>query len=202
MASTIQVKLTNQRCELGDAYARKHTTTPPKIAILSCEGVCLRGEVARRTANLIAHQLVPEEVVRICHGGLLESRSGMRDLVQRADKVLMLDGCGLACGTRLLKGAMPEVKPMVVLTNQLFDSDAAPFGVEEVPEEEIKTHARTVAAKVVAAELRGQVRGSDVRTGSSEEGSAPEESVVTCVPPSPSRCERSSRRLPQSSHSH
>ena len=48
MTATIQVRLTDQRCDLGDAYAQKHWTTPPKIAVLSCEGMCLRGEVARR----------------------------------------------------------------------------------------------------------------------------------------------------------
>ncbi len=153
MAGTIQVKLTDQRCELGDGYARKHSTTPPKTAVLSCEGMCLRGDVARRAGNLIAHELAPDQAVRVCHGGLLETSSGMRDLVERADKVLLLDGCGLACGTRLLKGAMPEVKPVVVLTNELFDSVSAPFGVEEVPEEVIKGFARAVAEKVVDAEL-------------------------------------------------
>ncbi len=150
MAGTIQVRLTDERCELGDGYASRHMTSAPKTAVLACEGMCLRGDVARRAANLIAHELAPERAVRVCHGGLLETSSGMRDLVERADKVLLLDGCGLACGTRLLKGAMPEVKPVVAITNQLFDEDSVPFGVEEVPEEEIKGYARTVAEKVLA----------------------------------------------------
>lgn len=41
----------------------------------------------------------------------------------------------------------------VRLTDQLFDSDQAPFGVEEVSEEQVKAHARTVAEKMVAVEL-------------------------------------------------
>ncbi len=153
MAKTIQVRLTDQRCALGDGYARKHLTAPAKAAVLSCEGMCLRGEVARRAANLIAHRLAPDRAVRVCHGGLLETSSGMRDLVERASKVLMLDGCGLACGTRLLKGALPEVRPAVVFTNGLFDADQVPFGVEEVTEEEINAYARTVADKVLAEQL-------------------------------------------------
>ena len=83
MTQTIQVKLTDQRCELGDAYAQKHLTTPPKVAVLSCEGMCLRGEIARRAANLIAHELAPNRTVRVCHGGLLETSGGMRELVER-----------------------------------------------------------------------------------------------------------------------
>ncbi len=156
MADTIQVRLTDQRCELGDAYARKHLTTPPKVAVLSCEGMCLRGEVARRAANLIAHELAPERTVRVCHGGLLETSGGMRELVERAEQILMLDGCALACGTRLLKGAFPESKPVVMFTDQLFELDRPAFSVDEITEVEIKTHARTVAEKVVAEKLDGR----------------------------------------------
>ncbi len=163
MAETIEVKLTDQRCALGDAYARKHLTSPPKTAVLSCEGMCLRGEVARRAANLIAHQLAPETAVRICHGGLLESSSGMRDLVERANRVLMLDGCFLACGTRLLRGALPQVKPVVVFTDRLFDSGEAPFGVEEVEAEVIEAYAREVAKRVMAEQMSGSEAGDGAR---------------------------------------
>ncbi len=156
MKQTIEVKLTDQRCDLGDAYARKHLTTPPKTAVLSCEGMCLRGEIARRAANLLAHELAPENAVRICHGGLLETAGGMRDLVEQADQVLILDGCGLACGTRLFKGAFPDVQPTVVFTDRLVEFDRELFGVDEMQEEEIQTHARTVAEAVLAAQLSGQ----------------------------------------------
>ncbi|MFQ5580926.1 MAG: putative zinc-binding protein [Nitrospiria bacterium] len=149
MTETIQVKLTNQVCPLGTLYAQKHSTTPPKAAVTSCEGMCLRGEIARRAANLIAHQLAPEKAVRICHGGFLETGGGMKELVQRADQVLVLDGCFMACGTRLTKGAFPELKPDVVITDKLFEFDRNLFGVDEMPEAEIQAHAQVVANKVV-----------------------------------------------------
>lgn len=60
MAQTIQIKLTNKACQAGLLYAQKHLTTPPKDAVISCEGICLKGETARRAANLIAHRLAPE----------------------------------------------------------------------------------------------------------------------------------------------
>jgi uncharacterized metal-binding protein len=153
MTNTIQVHLTDQRCELGDAYARKHWTTPPKIAVLSCEGMCLRGEIARRAANLIAHELEPDRTVRVCHGGLLETSGGMRELVERADHILLLDGCPLACGTRLLKGALPDRKPNVAFTDQFFELARPAFSVDEVTEAEIKAYARTVAEKVITEKL-------------------------------------------------
>ena len=95
MAKTIQIKLAEQSCGAGLRYAQKHSAGPPKDAVISCEGMCLKGETARRAANLIAHELVPDKAVRICHGGLLEAGGGMRDLVQNANRVLILDGCGM-----------------------------------------------------------------------------------------------------------
>ncbi len=153
MVKTIQIELTDQVCSLGEAYARKHTTTPPKTALLSCEGMCLRGEVARRAANLIAHQLAPEQAVRICHGGLLETASGMKELVRRADQVLVLDGCFLACGTRITKGAFPDLEPDTVITDELFEFDRNLFGVDEMPEAEIQAHAQVVANKIATKYL-------------------------------------------------
>jgi uncharacterized metal-binding protein len=157
LAGTIQVKLTDARCEMSDSYAQKHMTTPPKAAVLSCEGMCLRGEVARRAANLIAFDLAPDRVVRVCHGGLLETGGGMRDLVERADTILMLDGCGMACGTRLLKGAFPDRRPTVVFTNGMFECDATVFSVNEMVDAEIRQYAGTVAARVVAEQLDARV---------------------------------------------
>ncbi len=153
MTGTIQVRLTDQRCGLGDAYARKHMTTPPKVAVLSCEGMCLRGEVARRAANLIANELEPARTVRVCHGDLLETSGGMRELVERADRVLVLDGCFLACGTRLLEGALPESRPTAVCADRLFALDGPLFSVSEVSDTEIQAHAREVAEKVIAQYL-------------------------------------------------
>jgi uncharacterized metal-binding protein len=110
--------------------------------------------------------------VRICHGGLLEVSGGMRELIQRANQVLVLDGCCLACGTRLLKGAFPDLHPTVVFTEQLFDLERDVFGVEEIPEADIKAHARMVAEKILATILSGEPNGQIV-TSSSCGGSEP-----------------------------
>ncbi|HYA43287.1 MAG TPA: putative zinc-binding protein [Syntrophobacteraceae bacterium] len=149
MANTIQVELAEISCKAGVGYAQKHLTTPPKDAIICCEGMCLKGETARRAANLIAHKLVPDRAVRICHGGLLEEAGGMRELVKRAKRVLVLDGCGMACGTRLTKGAFPDLEPRVVFTNELFECDQEIFGVEDMPDSQISADSRKVADQIV-----------------------------------------------------
>jgi len=145
----MHVELAATSCRAGVGYAQKHLTTPPKDAVICCEGMCLKGETARRAANMIAHKLVPGRAVRICHGGLLEESGGMRDLVQRANRVLLLDGCGMACGTRLTKGAFPDLKPQVVFANQLYECDQDLFGVDELPDPKINDNAGKVAAQVV-----------------------------------------------------
>lgn len=149
MTQTIQIKLAEQSCPAGARYAEKQATTPPKDAVICCEGMCLKGETARRAANLVAHKLEPEKAVRICHGGLLEAAGGMRDLVQRANRVLILDGCGMACATRLAKGAFPDLSPQVVFTDKLFEYDQNLFGVDEMDDAEINANARKVAVQVV-----------------------------------------------------
>ncbi|MCE5335347.1 MAG: putative zinc-binding protein [Desulfobacteraceae bacterium] len=150
MAKTIQIRLAESSCKAGLGYARKHLSAgPPKDAVICCEGMCLKGETARRAANLIAHDLVPGKAVRICHGGLLEETGGMRELVRRAGRVLILDGCGMACGTRLTEGAFPDLEPQVVFANQLYECDQDIFGVDEMPDSQINANAAKVAQQVV-----------------------------------------------------
>lgn len=149
MADTIHVELSDKSCSAGLEYARKQSAGPAKDAILCCEGMCLKGETARRAANLIGHRLAPEKTVRICHGGLLEKSGGMRDLIQRANRVLILDGCGMACASRLTKAAFPELQPEVVFTDKLTTYGGNPFGIDEVPEAEISANAQNVAAVVM-----------------------------------------------------
>lgn len=154
MADTIQVKQAEQSCAAGLRYAQKHASDPPKDAVLCCEGSCLKGETARRAANLIAHRLLPDKAVRICHGGLLEKTGGMKDLVERANRVLILEGCGMACATRLAKGAIPGLEPQTVLTSRFIEYDGDVFGVNEVPDEQINSNARKVAEQVVEEYFR------------------------------------------------
>lgn len=150
MADTIHIELSNQSCGAGLQYAQKQSAGPAKDAILCCEGMCLKGETARRAANLIGHRLAPEKTVRICHGGLLEKSGGMRDLIRRAPRVLILDGCGMACSSRLTKAAFPDLHPEVVFTNEMTTYAGDPFGVDEVPDAEITANAQNVAAAVMA----------------------------------------------------
>ena len=63
----VQMEKTKNVCPMCEDYAKQQASKP--IAVMCCEGACLRGEVARRVANVICHSLAPEKTVRICLGG-------------------------------------------------------------------------------------------------------------------------------------
>lgn len=92
---------------------------------------------------------MPEKAGRICHGGLLEKSGGMRDLVQRGNRVLILDGCAMACGSRLTQAAFPDLKPEVIFTDKMTSYAGSPFGIDEVPEAEIIANAQQLADTLV-----------------------------------------------------
>lgn len=150
---TIQIKKIEGACGLCEEYSEKNSTTPPKIAILSCEGACARGEVARRAANLIAHSLAKDETVRICLGGAFTKDTGQRNLVRRSNKSLAIEGCFVSCATRMMQGVLPDFNPEVILADTLYD-ECLPFGIDEVSDEKFSEYANTVAEKVVAEYIR------------------------------------------------
>ena len=43
-------------CPAGEVYAKRNISDK-RIPVLSCEGPCIRGEIARLAANLIAHEV-------------------------------------------------------------------------------------------------------------------------------------------------
>ena len=150
MSRTITFEEFPGTCNLANGYIQKHSTTPPKMAVISCEGSCLRGEITRRAANIVNYRLLPDKTVRVCFQGIVAGGCREGILIERAEKVLFLDGCGLKCGSRLVKGAM-DIKAHVdiVVTDGLCDFDKKLFAVTELPEEEIQAQAEKVAKSIV-----------------------------------------------------
>jgi hypothetical protein len=94
--------------------------------------------------------MVPDKTVRICLGGAFTKDTGQRNLVRNAEESVALEGCFIECASRMMKGVIPGLAPRVVITDSLYDFDRNLFGIDQMTEEEIKTHATTVAQKVVA----------------------------------------------------
>ncbi|VVB97034.1 DGC domain protein [uncultured archaeon] len=101
MYETIEIEKVERSCPACEEYSKKHSTNPPRIAVMACEGACSKGEVARLAANMVAHRLAREETVRICLGGAFTKDTGQRDLVRRANKTIAIEGCFISCSSRI-----------------------------------------------------------------------------------------------------
>ena len=144
---TVLIEKTKNVCPLCEDYSKEQSAKP--VAVLSCEGACLRGEISRQAANKICFDLAGEKTVRICLGGAFTKDSGQRDLIKNAQKVISIEGCFIKCASRMMKGVIPELNPEIVIADGLYDFDKKLFGINEMSSEEISIHAETVANKVI-----------------------------------------------------
>ncbi len=135
-------------CPAGEVYAKQQLDAK-NIPVLSCEGPCIRGDIARRAANLVARE-VPS-FARACHGEtFFVPHSAMASWVKRADHVVMIDGCFLKCHGRALKNLVPDEKIVQIDSLPMHRKYNDLFSMDDVPEEERQAIARNVADKIIA----------------------------------------------------
>jgi uncharacterized metal-binding protein len=135
-------------CDTCEEYSKQQSSKP--VAVMSCEGACLRGEVSRQAANIICHKLAPDRTVRICLGGAFTKDTGQRNLVRNASRVISLEGCPVNCASRMMKGVLKGLNPEIVAVNKLYALKKDVFGINELPEDEIRLYADEAARKVAA----------------------------------------------------
>ena len=143
----VAIEKTANYCPMCEDYARREASKP--FVVMSCEGGCLRGEVARQAANMVCYDLLPESTARLCLGGAFTKDTGQRNLARSATKLIALEGCFIECGSRMMKGVIPGLSLETVVADQLYEFDRSLFGINEMAEEEIKVNARKVAEQVV-----------------------------------------------------
>lgn len=147
-------------CPAGEAWA-KQQIIEKKTPVFSCEGPCIRGEIARLAANLVAKE-VPE-YSRCCYAeAFLVPYSTMARWTKEADEVIMIDGCFLKCVGRILKNQVDEEKVIHIDTLPLHKKFSDVFLMDDVPEDERKQVARQVADKILAklTDHKGILRAS------------------------------------------
>lgn len=144
---TLEVEGIKGVCPAGEVYANQ-TIAEKKIPVLSCEGPCIRGEIARLAANLVAQE-VPS-LARACHAEtFLVPHSSMARWVKGAEKAIMIDGCFLKCHGRVLDRLIGEDKVVQIDAYPLYRKFTDIFLMDDVPEEERKAVARQVADKII-----------------------------------------------------
>lgn len=135
-------------CPAGEVYARRNISDR-KIPVLSCEGPCIRGEIARLAANMVAAE-VPS-CARACHAEtFFVPHSSMARWVKDAEQCVMIDGCFLKCHGRALKKLVGDEKVIHIDALALYKKYNDVFSIDDVPEEERKAVARQVADQIVA----------------------------------------------------
>jgi uncharacterized metal-binding protein len=133
-------------CPAGEKHA-KENIAKGKIPILSCEGPCIRGEIARLAANIVAEE---EPYARSCYAEtFLVPHSTMTRWVKEAPKVVMIDGCFLKCLGRVLKNFIDAEKIIHIDTLPMHKKYGDVFLYTDVPEAEREEVAAQVADRIL-----------------------------------------------------
>jgi uncharacterized metal-binding protein len=157
---TLDVRGVKGFCPVGETYASQQLAAG-RTPVLSCEGPCVRGEIARLAANLVAKE-VPS-LARACHGeAFFVPHSAMSSWVKGAEKVIMIDGCFLACHGRALRGLIGDEKVVQIDALPFHKKYGDLFSMDDVPGQELKAVARQVADRIIATLKRsGEVDGHE-----------------------------------------
>ena len=149
---TIEVKDTENRCPVGETIGNRNIAEG-RVPVLSCEGACIRGEIARLAANMVAKE---KPFARGCHGELLSvPDSAMAKWTGNAEKVVLIDGCFLRCHGRIIESVIHKEKLVQFDALAVYKKYTDVFDVDDVPEAERQEAARQVADSVLAALKNG-----------------------------------------------
>ncbi len=150
---SITVEGTRHRCPVGEKIGAGNMAKG-KIPVLSCEGACIRGEIARVAANLVAKE---EPYARGCHGELFSvPDSAMARWIREADKVVLIDGCFLRCHGRIIESLIGKDRLRQFDALSVYKKYTDVFDIDAVPEAERNKAARQVADAVLAAMSAGK----------------------------------------------
>ena len=144
---TVQVSETSGHCPIGETVGKRNIKEG-KIPVLSCEGGCIRGEIARLAANMVAKE---QGFARGCHGELVTvPDSAIAQWIRGAREVVLIDGCFLSCHGRILENLLGKEQLLQFDALSVYKKYTDVFDIDDVPEEERKQAARQVADHVLS----------------------------------------------------
>jgi uncharacterized metal-binding protein len=149
---SIEVEGTKNRCPIGETVGERNIAEG-KIPVLSCEGACIRGEIARLAANMVAKE---KPFARACHGELLSvPDSAMAKWARNAKTVVLIDGCFLRCHGRILENLIGKEKLVQFDALSVYKKYTDVFDIDDVSQEERIAAARQVADSILAGLKNG-----------------------------------------------
>ena len=143
-------------CPAGEAWAERQIAEK-RTPVFSCEGPCIRGEIARLAANIVAREL--PGYARACHAEtFFVPHSGMHRWVKGAERSIVIEGCFLNCHSRVLDNLVEPAKVVRFDALQIHHRYYDTFLMDDVPETERNATAREVADKVIEMLTDGEPR--------------------------------------------
>ncbi len=143
---SLNITPTAGSCPVGEAVGVR-SIKAQSIPVLSCEGACIRGEIARQAANIIGKE---PKYQRGCHGELFSvPDSKIARWIRGAEKVICVDGCFLRCHSRILENIIDPAKLVVFDALSHYNKYTDIFDIDDVPEAERKKAAQGVAQWVL-----------------------------------------------------
>ena len=135
-------------CPAGEKWARQNMLEK-KIPVFACEGPCIRGEIARLAANIVAKEM--PQYARCCYAEVaLVPHSAMARWAKAAEKAVVIDGCFLECIGRVVNNIVDREKVIHIDAHPLYKKYNDVFLMDDVPEDERKAVARSVADKIIS----------------------------------------------------
>lgn len=148
---TLRVEKTKKTCSLCESFAKEKSEKKDLLAVISCEGACLRGEVSRRVANALCFEKMPDQTARICLGSAITKDTGQRNIVRSASRVVILEGCTVECASRMIRAVLPEQKAEVIHVDNYYKFNKNLFGINEANEEEIRRFSEEATSNIYKA---------------------------------------------------
>jgi uncharacterized metal-binding protein len=142
----LTVEKTTQQCPIGEIVGNKNQATG-KIPVFSCEGACIRGEIARQAANIVAKT---EPYRRGCHGELMTvPESAIAKWTGTADKIILIDGFFLRCHGRAMEALLGRERLIQFDALSHYKRYSDIFDMDDVPAAERSEVAQSVASWVL-----------------------------------------------------
>ncbi len=145
---SLEIEAIGGLCPAGEKHAEA-VMAEKRIPVFSCEGPCIRGDIARLAANIVAREA--PNCARACHAeSFFVPHSGMARWVKSAARSIVIDGCFLKCHGRVLNKLLGAEKVFHIDALPLHKKYGKIFSMDEVPEAERQATARQVADQILA----------------------------------------------------
>ncbi|MES9904429.1 MAG: putative zinc-binding protein [Sedimenticola sp.] len=145
---SINVDAVSGFCGVGEKWA-KNAIENNKTPVLSCEGPCIRGEIARVAANMVAKK--DSSCRRACHGELFfVPHSSIATWIKESETIIMIDGCFLKCHGRVLANLVSDRNILHIDASAIHKAYPDIFLYDDVPEADRRKLAEKVADKTIS----------------------------------------------------